>query len=117
MKRPNILFAIADDASHMSAYGHTFVHTPNFDRIAQEGVLFMNAFTTNPKCAPSRASILTGMHTWQLEEAGNHHGIFPSKFNVFPDILEASGYFVGYTGKGWGPGDWQLGGCKRNPAG
>lgn len=116
-KQPNILFAILDDASHMSAYGHTFVNTPNFDKVAEDGILFINAFTTNPKCAPSRASILTGMHTWQLEEACNHYSIFPSKFAVFPDLLEESGYFVGYTGKGWSPGDWEAGGFKRNPAG
>ena len=115
--RPNILFAIADDASHMSAYGHRFVSTPNFDRVADEGVLFANAFTTNPKCAPSRASILTGMHTWQLEEACNHFGVFSAKFAVFPDLLEQAGYFVGFTGKGWAPGDWEKGGFTRNPAG
>lgn len=116
-KRPNILFAIADDASHMSAYGHRFLNTPNFDRIARNGMLFKNAFTTNPKCAPSRASILTGRHTWQLEEACNHYGIFPAKFTVYPDLLEEAGYHIGYTGKGWAPGDWKRGGCKRNPAG
>jgi N-sulfoglucosamine sulfohydrolase len=116
-QQPNILFAIADDASHMSAYGHTFVDTPHFDRVAREGVLFANAFTTNPKCAPSRACILTGMHTWQLEEACNHFGIFPSKFAVFPDLLEAGGYYVGFTGKGWAPGDYARGGFERNPAG
>lgn len=115
--RPNILFAIADDASHMSAYGHRFVNTPSFDRVASDGVLFTSAFTTNPKCAPSRASILTGMHTWQLEDACNHFGIFPAKFAVFPDLLEAAGYHVGYTGKGWAPGDWERGGFERNPAG
>lgn len=117
MSRPNILFALADDASHMGIYGHRFVHTPNFDRVAKAGVLFANAFTTNPKCAPSRACILTGMHTWQLEEACNHQCIFPSKFKVYPDLLEEAGYAVGYTGKGWGPGDWQRGGFARNPAG
>ncbi len=115
--RPNILFAIADDASHMSAYGHKFVNTPNFDKVAREGILFLNAFTTNPKCSPSRASILTGRHTWNLEEACCHYGIFSSKFKVYPDILEEAGYFVGYTGKGWAPGDWERGGFKRNPAG
>ena len=115
--RPNILFAIADDASHMSAYGHRFVDTPHFDRVAKEGVLFANAFTTNPKCAPSRACILTGMQTWQLEEACNHYGVFPSKFAVYPDLLEAAGYCVGYTGKGWAPGDFKRGGFERNPAG
>jgi N-sulfoglucosamine sulfohydrolase len=117
VKRPNILFAIADDASHFSAYGHRFVNTPGFDRVAREGVLFENAFTVNPKCAPSRACILTGMHTWQLEEACNHFGVFPSKFEVFPDLLEDAGYFVGFTGKGWAPGDYTAGGFERNPAG
>lgn len=115
--RPNILFAVADDASHMSAYGHQFVNTPHFDAVAEHGLLFNNAFTTNPKCAPSRASILTGMHTWQLKDAGNHFGTFPAKFAVFPDLLESAGYHVGYTGKGWGPGDWRAGGRDRNPAG
>lgn len=115
--RPNILFAIADDASHMGAYGHAFVRTPNFDRVAADGVLFHNAFTTNPKCAPSRAGILTGRQTWQLEEACDHWGVFPSKFRVYPDLLEDAGYHVGYTGKGWAPGDYKKGGFDRNPAG
>ena len=113
--RPNILFAIADDASHMSAYGHTFLNTPNFDRVAKEGVLFANAFTTNPKCAPSRACILTGMHTWQLEEACNHFGLFPAKFAVYTNLLAEAGYHVGHTGKGWGPGDFSQ--FEHNPAG
>jgi N-sulfoglucosamine sulfohydrolase len=116
-QRPNILFAVADDASHMSAYGHRFLHTPHFDRVAREGVLFNQAFTTNPKCAPSRACILTGMHTWQLEEACNHFGLFSKQFAVYPDLLEQAGYHVGYTGKGWGPGDFWRGGFTRNPAG
>jgi arylsulfatase A-like enzyme len=117
LNAPNILFAVADDASHMGAYGHRFVKTPSFDQVAQHGVLFTNAFTSNPKCAPSRASILTGMHSWQLEEAGNHFGVFPAKFAVFPDLLEQAGYHIGYTGKGWAPGDWKAGGFTRNPAG
>ncbi len=116
-KRPNILFAIADDASHFGCYGNDFVKTPACDWIAQNGVRLNNAFTTNPKCAPSRAGILTGKYSWELEDAGNHFGIFPSKFPVFPDLLERSGYHVGYTGKGWGPGSWQRGGFTRNPAG
>lgn len=117
--RPNILFAIADDASHFSAYGHEFVKTPSFDRVAREGVLFQNMFTTNPKCAPSRASILTGRHTWQLKEACTHFCVFPGaeEFTVYPDLLEEAGYHVGYTGKGWGPGDWERRGRTRNPAG
>ncbi|MEO0445564.1 MAG: sulfatase-like hydrolase/transferase, partial [Verrucomicrobiota bacterium] len=54
--RPNILFFIADDASRDSfgAYGSSYVKTPGFDRIAQEGVLFTEAYNCNPKCAPAR---------------------------------------------------------------
>src|SRR5262249_4634621 len=46
-----------------------------------------------------------------------HYGLFPSKFAVYPDLLEQSGYAVGLTGKGWGPGDFHSTGFKRNPAG
>lgn len=117
--RPNILFIIFDDWSreHAGAYGSTWVKTPNFDRIAREGVLFKNAFTSNPKCSPCRASILTGRNTWQLEEAVCHGGYFPAKFEVYPDLLEKAGYVVGLTGKGWGPGDFKTPGRTRNPAG
>jgi arylsulfatase A-like enzyme len=117
--RPNILFVIGDDISwpHMSAYGSELVSTPGFDRVAREGILFNNAFTPNPKCSPSRACILTGRNTWELEEACNHFGIFSSKFKVYTNILQESGYHVGFTGKGWAPGDWKSGGFTHNPAG
>ena len=118
--RPNILFIIFDDWGwqHAGAYGSTWVKTPNFDRVAREGVLFKNAFTSNPKCSPCRATILTGRNTWQLKEAVSHGGYFPSGFEVYPDLLEKSGYSVGLTGKGWGPGDFKtLAQRPRNPAG
>jgi len=117
--RPNILFCIADDASHFGCYGHRFVRTPHADRVAREGVRFTNMFTTNPKCAPSRASIVTGMHTWQLKEACNHWNVFPGadEFAVYSDLLMAGGYHVGHTGKGWGPGDYRRRGRVHNPAG
>ncbi len=104
--RPNILFAIADDASYpyLSAYGTTWVKTPAFDRVAHDGILFTNAYTPNAKCAPSRASILTGRNSWQLEAAGNHQAIFPTKFKSYVEALSENGYFVGKTGKGWAPG-------------
>ena len=118
-KRPNILFAISDDQSfpHASAYGTTWIDTPAFDRVAREGALFMNAFTASPGCSPSRAAILTGLNTWQIEDAGTHASAFPKQYMVYPDILEAAGYFVGYTQKGWGPGNWKISGRTRNPAG
>lgn len=117
--RPNILFVISDDQSwpHAGAYGAKEVDTPAFDRVAREGVLFTNAFTAAPQCSPNRAAILTGRNIWQLEEAGTHASNFPKKFQVFPDLLEEAGYQTGYTGKGWGPGNWQYNGRTRNPAG
>lgn len=104
--RPNILFAIADDVSfpHMGAYGCDWVETPAFDRVATEGLLFTNAYTPNAKCAPSRANILTGRNSWQLEAAANHWCYFPAKFRVYPEVLADHRYHVGYTGKGWAPG-------------
>lgn len=105
--RPNILFAIADDWSwpHAGAYGCTWVKTPAFDRVARQGLLFTRAYTPNAKCAPSRACILTGRNSWQLEEAANHVPHFPAKFKAYPEALAERGTFVGWTGKGWGPGD------------
>jgi N-sulfoglucosamine sulfohydrolase len=107
-ERPNILFIIADDASRNSfgAYGANYVETPNFDRLAEEGVLFTNAYNNNPKCAPARACLLTGRYSWQLEEACNHNPILSNKWLFYPWILEENGYFMGFTGKGWGPGVW-----------
>ncbi len=120
-KRPNILFIIFDDwngSTHAGAYGCSWVKTPNFDRVAREGVLFRNAFTSNPKCSPCRASILTGRNTWQLNEAVSHGGYFPAGFETYPDLLEKSGYVVGLTGKGWAPGDFKTVAKRtRNPAG
>lgn len=118
-KRPNILFAIADDQSfpYASAYGTKGIRTPAFDEVAQKGILFTNAFVAAPQCSPSRAAILTGKNIWQLEEAGTHSSYFPKKLRVFPDLLEQSGYFIGYTGKPWGPGNWKDSGWSRNPVG
>ncbi len=118
-QRPNILIAIADDQSypHTGIYGFSEIETPAFDYIAQNGVLFHNAFVAAPQCSPSRAAMLTGKNIWELEEAGTHASNFPKKFKVFTEVLEDEGYFVGYTGKPWGPGNWQISGRKQNPAG
>ncbi len=105
-ERPNILFAIADDWAYgyAGAYGNRWVRTPAFDRVAREGVLFTRAYTPNAKCAPSRAIILTGRNSWQLEEAANHIPFFPAKFKTWVEALGEGGYFTGLTAKGWGPG-------------
>jgi N-sulfoglucosamine sulfohydrolase len=117
--RPNLLLLIADDWAwpHAGAYGDRVVQTPNFDRLAREGFLFTHAFSAAPSCTPSRAAILTGQAPHRLEEGGNLHGFLSKKFPVYPDLLEAAGYVVGFTGKGWGPGNVTAGGRSRNPAG
>ncbi|QXD23242.1 sulfatase [Opitutia bacterium ISCC 51] len=117
--RPNFLFAIADDQSYpyASAYGTSGVNTPAFDRMAQQGVLFHNAFAPAPQCSPCRAAILTGRNIWQIEEAGTHGSHFPKKFPVFTRTLEGAGYHVGWTGKAWSPGNYKDNGWKRNPVG
>ena len=118
-KQPNILFVIADDQSfpYSSAYGNCGIETPAFDKVANNGILFMNAFVAAPQCSPSRAAILTGRNIWQLEEAGTHDSYFPKKFPVFSDALERAGYQIGYTGKAWDPGNFIDAGWSRNPVG
>ncbi len=118
-KRPNILYCVGDDYAwpHAGVYGDKVVRTPAFDRVAREGVLFNHAFCATPSCTPSRAAMLTGQAPHRLEEGGNLHGFLPGKFKVYPELLEESGYHVGVTRKGWGPGNLEAGGRKRNPAG
>ncbi len=118
-RRPNILFAIADDHSwlHTSAAGDPVVRTPAIDRVARSGVLFRQAYTNAPACAPSRAAILTGRPCWSLEEAGSHASYFPRKLTVYPDLLASAGYHVGLTAKGAGPCNWKDAGWANNPAG
>lgn len=117
--RPNVLFILADDQSwpHASAYGGKLVDTPAFDRIAKEGALFHNSFCVAPSCTPSRSGILTGRNMWQVEEAGLLYGTLPKKYPVFPLLLEDAGYFVGFTGKTWAPGDMKAGGLTKHPVG
>jgi N-sulfoglucosamine sulfohydrolase len=117
--RANILLVVADDWSwpHAGVAAQRVVSTPNIDRVAREGVTFTHAFTAAPSCTPARAAMLTGQYPHRLEEGGNLHGFLPRRFAVYPDLLAASGYHVGYTRKGWGPGRFDAGGRARNPAG
>jgi N-sulfoglucosamine sulfohydrolase len=114
--RPNILFCISDDQSwlHTGAMGDPVVKTPAFDFIANEGILFTNAFCDAPSCGPSRSAILTGQHIWRLEEAGNIHSTLPDKFPTYTDLLENEGYAIGSYGKPWAPGKFE---SPLNPAG
>ncbi|WP_198440126.1 sulfatase family protein [Pareuzebyella sediminis] len=116
---PNILFMIADDWSypHAGVYGDPVVRTPTFDRLANEGAVFENAYCAAPSCSPSRASILLGRYPHQNEAAGNLWSIIPDKFPNWVSLLKQSGYHTGKSRKGWGPGDYKSGGYEHNPAG
>ena len=116
---PNFLFCLADDWSfpHAGVYGDSVAKTPNFDRIAREGILFMNAYTASPSCSPSRAGILTGQEIWRLEEGSLLFGALSDQVPVYTHLLRDKGYAVGYTGKGYGPADLERGGWVENPSG
>lgn len=108
-KRANILFIIADDASfeHFGVNGCTWVNTPNIDRVAEQGINFTTAYTPNPKCGPSRSVLITGRNPWQLGAAINHDAVFDKKIKTYAETLAEHGYRIGFTGKGWRPGDSQ----------
>jgi arylsulfatase A-like enzyme len=105
-RRPNILFLLADDL-RFDAVGYVSrsVHTPNIDRLAQEGVRFANMFVTTSNCWTSRASIFTGTYA-------RRHAIFdpttPVPANLlrtsYPVLLRHAGYRTGFFGK-YGVGD------------
>jgi N-sulfoglucosamine sulfohydrolase len=62
-EKPNILWISVEDISPLlEVYGDKSIRTPNIDRLAKEGITFMNAFATAGVCAPSRSSIITGMY-------------------------------------------------------
>lgn len=117
--RPNILIVMSDNQSaiHAGVYGDKTVRTPNMDKVAGEGLRFENAFCSAPSCTPSRAAYLTGQDIWRLQEGSNLWSILPTQYPLYTDLLEASGYQVGFQGKGWGPGSFEANGRKRNPAG
>lgn len=117
--RPNIVVVIADDWSfpHAGAYGDRVVKTPNFDRLAREGVRFTRSYCAVPSCTASRGALLTGQAAHRLESGADLWSHLPKKFTTYPEALESAGYAIGLTGKGWGPGSLEGTGRTRNPAG
>lgn len=99
-KRPNIIFMMADDHAYqaISAYQNHLINTPNIDRLAKEGMLFMNACVTNSICAPSRAVILTGKHSHINGKIDNNFP-FDTTNITFPQLLQQAGYQTAMFGK------------------
>ena len=112
--KPNIVFAFADDwGRYAGAYArhegpgslNELIDTPNFDRIADEGVLFLNALVPAPSCTPCRSSVLSGQYFWQTGLGAILVGaVWDETIPTFPIELEKSGYFIGYQYKVWSPG-------------
>ena len=93
--RPNILWLSAEDISpHIGCYGDSNAITPNLDRLARQGVMYTNAFTTAGVCAPCRSGIITGMYQTTL---GTHHmrcnAKLPKFLKPLPIFLREEGYY------------------------
>ncbi len=124
--RPNIVFILADDLgiNDVSVYGQKKFHTPHIDALASRGVRFTDAHAGAPVCAPSRSTLMTGLHTGHTRVRGNfalaggHVGNKGSekvrRANLLPedkivaDYLKQAGYHTGLMGKwhldGYDPG-------------
>ena len=99
-RRPNILFLMADQLapSALPAYGNRVTRTPNLDALAAEGVVFESAYCNSPLCAPSRASLLTGLLPSRLGTYDNG-AEFCASFPTLAHHLRAAGYFTCLAGK------------------
>jgi len=98
--RPNIIFIMSDDHAYqaISAYGGGLNETPNIDRIATEGAIFTRATVTNSICAPSRAVLLTGKHSFVNGKVDNIQ-TFDWEQDNFPKLMQANGYTTALIGK------------------
>ena len=98
----NIVYIMTDDhtAQMMSCYDRRYVHTPNLDRIAEDGVRFTNSFVANSLSGPSRACMITGKHSHANGFADNEPGtVFDNTQQTFPKLLQAAGYQTAVVGK------------------
>jgi arylsulfatase len=98
--RPNILWICSDQQrfDSLGCYGNPFVHTPNLDRLAAEGVRFSHAYCQSPVCTPSRASFLTGRYPRSTRTRQNGQNI-PADEVLVTRLLANAGYTGGLAGK------------------
>jgi len=111
VERPNIVFVFADDLGYgdLSCYGQQKFTTPHLDRLAASGMRFTQHYAGSTVCAPSRCSLLTGLHTGHCYIRGNREhkpvGQVPlaDKEVTLAELLKDAGYATGAFGK-WGLG-------------
>ena len=99
-QKPNIIYIMSDDHAYqaISAYGFGLNETPNIDKLATEGAIFTRACVTNSLCAPSRAVLLTGKHSFLNGKVDNVEAFNWDQPN-FPKLMQANGYETAMIGK------------------
>ncbi len=117
--RPNVIFMMSDDQgfADLGCYGSPHLQTPNLDRMAGEGIRFMQAYVGSPVCAPTRCSLMTGLHSGHITRRGNRttddaHKPFMERKLVplrsedytIGDLMKEGGYHTACIGK-WGLGN------------
>jgi arylsulfatase len=110
--RPNFIIFFTDDQGYndVGCYGSPLIKTPNFDRMALEGVRFTD-FYAQPVCGPSRAALMTGCYPIRVAEPGNsknQHNILHADEVTLAEVLKGAGYTTGMVGK------WHLAGPRRD---
>ncbi len=104
---PNIVFLFADDLGHgaLGCYGGKKILTPNIDRLAAEGMRFTQCYAGSNVCAPSRSTLMTGLHTGHtpVRNNGKIRYLYDEDITV-AEVLKMAGYATGGFGK-WGLGD------------
>ena len=119
VKKPNIVFILADDAGigDFSAYGCKYGVTPNIDCLAAEGIKFTRAYSGSAVCAPSRCVLMTGQHTGHTLRRSNQSkdGLLslPATQATVARLLHDAGYATGGFGK-WGLGNPGTTGVPEN---
>ncbi len=109
--KPNIVYILLDDAGYgdLSCYGQKLFETPNIDRLAAEGMKFTQHYSGSTVCAPTRCSLMTGLHTGHTYVRGNREvkpegqASMPANIVTIPRLLKKAGYTTGAFGK-WGLG-------------